>query len=102
MSPEPRMRASYVTPLQSKIASRLELLEHQIGSATSTASRNALKKQRDSLIKKQDELRRFDDLLRHYADQRIALDLDDGVKVNYAKLGELLAETKAITGGKED
>lgn len=98
----PRMRASYVTPLQSKIASRLELLEHQIGSATSTASRNALKKQRDSLIKKQDELRRFDDLLRHYADQRIALDLDDGVKVNYAKLGELLAETKAITGGKED
>lgn len=98
----PRIRASYVTPLQSKIASRLELLEHQIGSATSTASRNALKKQRDSLIKKQDELRRFDDLLRHYADQRIALDLDDGVKVNYAKLGELLAETKAITGGKED
>ena len=33
-----------------------------------------------------------------YADQRISLDLDDGVKVNYGKLGDLLAEVKAVTG----
>ena len=26
----------------------------------------------------------------------------DGVKVNYAKFGDLLAESKAITGGKEE
>jgi len=26
-------------------------------------------------------------------DQRITLDLDDGVKVNYAKFGDLLAES---------
>ena len=37
--------------------------------------------------------------LRHYADQRISLDLDDGVKVNYGKFGNLLAEVKAVTGG---
>lgn len=98
----PRMRAVYVTPLQSKIASRMELLAHQMESATSTSARNALKRQRDTLVKKQDELRRFDELLRHYADQRINLDLDDGVKVNYAKLGGLLAEAKTVTGGKED
>ena len=35
----------------------------------------------------------------YYADQRITLDLDDGVKVNYGKFGDLLAEVKAITGG---
>ena len=35
-----------------------------------------------------------------YADQRITLDLDDGVKVNYGKFGDLLAEVKAITGEK--
>lgn len=40
------------------------------------------------------------DKLRHYADQRISLDLDDGVKVNYGKFGDLLAEVKAITGKK--
>jgi hypothetical protein len=33
---------------------------------------------------------------------RINIDLDDGVKVNYAKFSDLLAESKAITGGKED
>ena len=40
----------------------------------------------------------YDEKLRHYADQRIALDLDDGVKVNYGKFGDLLAEVKAVTG----
>jgi len=33
---------------------------------------------------------------------RIALDLDDGVKVNYGKLAPLLAEVKQITGGSEE
>ena len=31
---------------------------------------------------------------------KIFLDLDDGVKVNYGKLGDLLGEKKAITGEK--
>ncbi len=47
-------------------------------------------------------VQRFDEQLRHYADQRIELDLDDGVKVNYGKFGDLLAEVKAITGGKSE
>ena len=38
--------------------------------------------------------------IRHYADQRISLDLDEGVKVNYGKFGNLLAEVKTITGDK--
>jgi hypothetical protein len=29
---------------------------------------------------------------------RISLDLDDGVKVNYGKFGDLLAEVKAVCG----
>jgi hypothetical protein len=33
---------------------------------------------------------------------RITLDLDDGVRVNYAKFGDLVAESKAVTGGKDD
>jgi transcription antitermination factor NusG len=32
----------------------------------------------------------------------IALDLDDGVKVNSGKFGDLLAEVKAVTGKKSD
>lgn len=30
------------------------------------------------------------------------IDLDDGVKVNYGKFGDLLAEVKAVTGGMGD
>ena len=44
----------------------------------------------------------YDEMLRHHADQRITLDLDDGVKVNYGKFGDLLAEVKAVTGGLSD
>jgi hypothetical protein len=54
----------------------------------------------DTLKKKQAELSKFDDALRHHADMKISLDLDDGVKVNYGKFGNLLAEEKAITGKK--
>ena len=48
------------------------------------------------------ELLTFDEKLRHYADRRIRLDLDDGVKVNYGKFGDLLAEVKAVHGKKAE
>ncbi len=44
----------------------------------------------------------FDEKLKNYADQKIKLDLDDGVKVNYAKFADILAEVKAVTGGSEE
>jgi len=44
----------------------------------------------------------FDEKLRHYAGQRISLDLNDGVKVNYGKFGDLLAGVKAVTGKKAE
>lgn len=97
-----RMRTEYVIPLQGKISARIEQLAGDIAAATSTAFRSKLTKERDKLIKQQAELQTFDEKLRHYADLRISLDLDDGVKVNYGKFGDLLAEVKAITGGREE
>ena len=92
------MRTEYVIPLQSKMAARIEQLADDIQAASSSAQAKRLQKERDKLTKQLDELRRFDEQLRHYADQRIALDLDDGVKVNYGKFGDLLAEVKAVCG----
>lgn len=97
-----RMRTEYVIPLQGKIASRISQLEGDAAKATSSAHTKKLTKEKDNLVKQQAELREFDEKLRHYADQRIKLDLDDGVKVNYGKFGDLLAEVKAICGEKED
>ena len=95
-----RMRTEYEIPLQGKISARIEQLAGDISAATSTAHSKKLERERGNLIKQQVELQAFDEKLRHYADQRISLDLDDGVKVNYGKFGDLLAEVKAVTGKK--
>ncbi|MDP3596792.1 MAG: SAM-dependent methyltransferase, partial [Nitrospirota bacterium] len=97
-----RMRTEYVIPLQGKIAARIEQLASETQKASSTSQRKTLEKERDKLLKHQTELRAFDEKLRHYADQRITLDLDDGVKMNYGKFGDLLAEVKAVTGGTDE
>ena len=97
-----RLRAEYVVPLTGKIQSRIEMLQKDAAAASSTAARNKLAKEVEKLKKKHAELLAYDEQLRHYADMRITLDLDDGVKVNYGKFGDLLAEVKAVTGGAGD
>ena len=97
-----RMRTEYVIPLQGRMAARIEQLEGDKTNASSTSHRNTLQKEQDKLKKQQAELTTFEEKLKHAADQRIKLDLDDGVKVNYAKFGDLLAESKAITGTKDE
>ena len=97
-----RMRTEYVIPLQSKMNARLDHLKDDIATSTSTAQAKKLEKEQDLIRKQQAELLTFDEKLRHCADQRITLDLDDGVKVNYGKFGDLLAEVKAVTGGKAE
>ena len=95
-----RMRTEYVIPLQGMMASRVRQLEGDIDTTASTAHRKRLEKEQAILVRQQSELREFDEKLRHYADQRIGLDLDDGVKVNYGKFGDLLAEVKTVAGAK--
>jgi len=94
-----RMRAEYVVPLTGKMQSRIEMLEKDRNAASATAVRTKIAKQIELLKKKHVELLAYDEKLRHYADMRIQLDLDDGVKMNYGKFGDLLAEVKAVTGG---
>ena len=96
-----RMRTEYVMPLISKMAAYAKTLEDSKEASTSAAETKRIESQLQALHKQQTELNTFEEKLRHFADQRISLDLDDGVKVNYGKFGDLLAEVKAITGGKE-
>lgn len=53
-----------------------------------------LEKQKNELLKKVDALKHYDEKLKHLAEQKIELDLDDWVKVNYPKLWELLEVIK--------
>ncbi|ENX17931.1 BREX-1 system adenine-specific DNA-methyltransferase PglX [Acinetobacter sp. CIP 102136] len=95
-----RMRTEYVMPLISKMAAYANSLETAKESSDSAAEIKRIEKKLQDLHKQQAELSSFEEKLRHYADQRISLDLDDGVKVNYGKFGDLLAEVKAVTGEK--
>ena len=93
-----RMRTEYVMPLISKMAAYANSLETAKESSDSAAEIKRKEKELQNLHKQQAELSSFEEKLRHYADQRISLDLDDGVKVNYGKFGNLLANVKDITG----
>jgi len=95
-----RMRTEYVLPLQTKINRHIEHLEKDKDIAVSTSAANKIQKEITALLKQKDELIKFDERLRHYADMKIKLDLDDGVKVNYGKFDDLLANVKAIVGKK--
>jgi type II restriction/modification system DNA methylase subunit YeeA len=97
-----RLRAEYVVPLIGKMQSRIDMLQKDAAAASSTAARNKLNKEVENLKKKHAELIAYDEQLRHYADMRIILNLDDGVKVNYGKFGNLLDSVKAVTGGVND
>ena len=93
-----RMRTEYVIPLTEKLAGYVEKLEQDKEASASAAEAKRIEKELSKLYQQQTELNAFDEKLRHHADQRISLDLDDGVKVNYGKFSDLLAEVKSITG----
>ncbi|CCQ10849.1 putative type II restriction enzyme methylase subunit [Pseudoalteromonas luteoviolacea B = ATCC 29581] len=92
-----RMRTEYVTPLMGKYDAQLARLSDDMVNATGSEARR-IEKDIKALEKKQAELRTFDEQLKHYAEKRITLDLDDGVKENYGKFSNLLADVKAIHG----
>lgn len=93
-----RMRTEYVIPLTAKMSAHVQKLEKDVETSDSAAEIKRLEKEIAKLHKQQAELSEFDEKLRHYADMRINLDLDDGVKVNYGRFGDLLSDVKAITG----
>jgi type II restriction/modification system DNA methylase subunit YeeA len=99
-----RMRTAYVTPLMGKMQQRITDLEAEMAASASSAEKARKARERENLVKQLAELRTFDEELRHLADQRIKLDLDDGVKVNYGRFGNLLAAKDKVCGkdDKED
>ena len=93
-----RMRTQYVVPLLGKLSGRISMLTDTVSQASSSSAAKKAQKEKDLLGKQQAELQAFDEQLNHYANERISLDLDDGVKVNYAKFGTLLADVKKVSG----
>lgn len=88
-----RMRTDYVHEQQSRYRTAIADVEQRISSA-STSERVKLNKKLKTLQEQATEIQGYEEKIHHLADQYIAIDLDDGVKVNYAKFQDVLAKIK--------
>ena len=86
-----RVRADYLIPYQEMVENKRKFIERQLSDDNISAKekKNIEKqlKELDTLLK---ELREYANEVKHIAEQKIPLDLDDGVNVNYEKLGGIL------------
>lgn len=88
-----RIRTDYVHEQQSRYRTAIVDMENRIANA-STSERVKLNKTLTKLKDQDSELRSYEEKIHHLADQMITIDLDDGVKVNYAKFQDILAKIK--------
>ncbi|WP_339064398.1 BREX-1 system adenine-specific DNA-methyltransferase PglX [Fusobacterium polymorphum] len=86
-----RVRTDYLIPYQEMLENKRKFIERQLSDDDISAKekKNIEKqlKELDTLLK---ELREYANEVKHIAEQKISLDLDDGVNVNYEKLGVIL------------
>ena len=89
---------NYLRPYLQKLEARLIQLEtDQINDSLEKNERINARKESDKIIRVIKECQRWErDSLLPIAQQRIRLDLDDGVKVNYLKLQKVLAKNSDI------
>ncbi len=88
-----RIRTDYVHEQQGRYRTAIADLESRIANAD-TGSRVKLTKQLTKLQNQAEELRVYEEKIHHLADQMIRIDLDDGVKHNYAIFQDVLAKIK--------
>ena len=88
-----RIRTDYVHEQQARYRTAIADLENRMAGA-STSERVKLNKQLKKLNDQASEIHTYEEKIHHLADQMIAINLDDGVKVNYAKFQDVLAKIK--------
>ena len=89
-----KLRTDYVHVQQQRLEIRIAQTDEALSNETRPAVRKQLNDQLKNLREQETELRKFEEKIHHLADQRITIDLDDGVKVNHAKFGDVLAPIK--------
>ena len=88
-----RIRTDYVHEQQARYRTALADLEQRIANA-STGERVKLNRKLTTLQAQDTEIRTYEEKIHHLADQMISIDLDDGVKKNYAIFQDVLAKIK--------
>ena len=90
----PKARLDYLHRVQTTYEKLLSDVNYKLTMDLSmTDKKEALKRQTDLNAKLQ-EIKEYDEKIAHIANQKISIDLDDGVKVNYEKFKDILAKIK--------
>ena len=80
-----RIRTGYLHKTQKAIEQRIANNDNIINNSTNKTEIAKATKEKAKLQKQLKETQEYDEVLAHVANQNIEIDLDDGVKVNYAK-----------------
>ena len=86
-----RVRADYLIPYQEMLDNKRKFIERQLSDENISANdKKKVEKELKDLDILLKELREYANEVKHIAEQKIVLDLDDGVNVNYEKLEAIL------------
>ncbi len=88
-----RIRTDYVHHQQDRYRTALEGIEQRMANA-GTGERVKLSKVQKKLQEQDKELHEYEEKIHHLADRFISIDLDDGVKKNYALFADVLTKIK--------
>ena len=81
-----KVRTDYLHTLQRKYEAEIERVKLTMDSSEATSKeKTASKKKIDKIMKQIEECKEYDEVVAYLANEQINIDLDDGVKVNYAK-----------------
>lgn len=80
-----RVRTDYLHKAQKAIEQAMESAQYTLDNSSSGSEKFKATKRISKYTKQLAEIRLYDEAIAHIANQRISLNLDDGVKINYAK-----------------
>ena len=80
-----RVRTDYLHKAQKYVETAMQSAQYTIDNATSASEKSKATRAVTKYTKQLAEMKIYDEAIAHVANQRIEIDLDDGVKVNYAK-----------------
>lgn len=90
----PKARLDYLHRVQTTYEKLLSDINYKLTTDLSMVDKKETQKRQADLNAKLQEIKEYDEKIAHIANQRIRIDLDDGVKVNYEKFKDILAKIR--------
>lgn len=90
----PKVRLDYLHRIQTTYEKLLSDVNYKLTTELSMNEKKEIQKRQTDLNAKLQEIKEYDEKIAHIANQRISIDLDDGVTVNYDKFKDILAKIK--------